>query len=137
MIARGLLVLAAGVGDGPVDVPHARHVGTLLAAAEGDGHGAGRDGVASQQLGVLARRVQTELLQDVRDLLVDVLARLGARRQCPDPAPRVVLGQDPADDRPAPVAHAREDDLGRRLGGLARHRLLLAVGKKRRAQRPT
>ena len=111
MLAHGFLVLTAGVGDGPVDVRHARDVGALLAATQRDGHGAGRDGVPRQQRGLLAGGVQAELLQHVGDLGVDVVAGLGAGRQCDDASSRVVLGEHAADDGAAAVADAREDDL--------------------------
>ena len=58
--ADGRVVLALRVVDRPVDVPDARDVRALLAAAQGDGEVAGGDHVAGQGLGRLARGVEAE-----------------------------------------------------------------------------
>ena len=130
---HGLRVLAAGVGDRPVDVPDAGHVGALLAAAERDRHRARGDGVAGQQLGRLPRGVQAERLERLGHLGVDVLAGLRARRQRPDAPAGVVLGQHPADDRAAAVADAGEDDL-RDGRGWPRRSVGLLIGSGRRVR---
>ena len=49
---------------------------------------AGGDGLAGEQLGLLAGGVEPELLQHLGDLGVDVLAGLGAGRQGDDAARR-------------------------------------------------
>lgn len=52
----GSASLSAGVGDRPVNAPHAQNVGGLLAAAPRDGHVAGRGRLVGEDLGVLLGR---------------------------------------------------------------------------------